>query len=309
MSPEQVRGEQVDQRTDFFSFGARAVRDVTGTRAFPGPVAVSGQAILQGSPAELPPGVPDGVRQVVERCLEKDPARRFHSANDLAFHLESLRSSLTHRPRPGQRAPRDRRWLPLLGAIAVAMAVAAALVRFGRPVGKEIGAPRVQRLTFTHGQVFTARFGPNGRQVLFSGSWEGEPARVYSTTLERPDFRPLPLESAELLAVSPKGDLALRSIPRGTSSTTAGRGTLAIVPLVGGAPRELLDGVSYADWSPRWREPGGRSPGRLRAACSSFPSVRFSIGPAAGSAIRGSHLGETRWRSSIIRRSTTTPGT
>jgi Tol biopolymer transport system component len=136
----------------------------------------------------------------------------------------------------------------VLGAIAVAV-TAAVLVRLGRPVAKEVGAPRVQRVTFTHGQVFTARFGPDGRQVLFSGSWDGEPVRVYSTTLERPDFHPLPLESAELLAVSPKGDLALSLHPSWHKFDDGGRGTLAIVPLVGGAPRELLEGVSYADWS------------------------------------------------------------
>ena len=90
MSPEQVRGEQVDARTDFFSFGAVLHEMLRGTRAFPATSFVeSGYAILHREPEPLPATVPPAVAQVVNRCLEKDPGRRFHSARDLAFHLDS----------------------------------------------------------------------------------------------------------------------------------------------------------------------------------------------------------------------------
>src|SRR5271165_2520595 len=93
MSPEQVRGDPLDARTDFFILGAVLYEMLSGHRAFPAGVVVeSGYAILHDEPEPLPSTVPPQMAQVVHRCLEKDPARRFHSAQDLAFHLELLRT-------------------------------------------------------------------------------------------------------------------------------------------------------------------------------------------------------------------------
>src|SRR5208283_6198960 len=93
MSPEQVRGDKVDARTDFFSLGAVLYEMLCSRRAFPAnSVVESGYAIIHQDPEPLPDAVPAAVVQVVQRCLEKDPARRFHSARDLAFHLDLLRS-------------------------------------------------------------------------------------------------------------------------------------------------------------------------------------------------------------------------
>src|SRR5215469_7468733 len=101
MSPEQVRGESVDVRTDFFSFGAVFYELLSGQRAFPGGPAASAQAILQLQPPDLPPNVPEPLAQVVQRCLEKDPARRYRSASDLAFQLDVLRFALRRREGSG----------------------------------------------------------------------------------------------------------------------------------------------------------------------------------------------------------------
>jgi len=93
MSPEQVRGESVDARTDIFSLGAVVYEMVSGKRAFPGATVVeSGSAILRDEPEPLPAELPPVVAQVVLHCLEKEPARRLQSASDLAFELELLRS-------------------------------------------------------------------------------------------------------------------------------------------------------------------------------------------------------------------------
>ena len=93
MSPEQVRGEPIDARSDLFSLGAVLHELLSGRRAFSGASAVeSGYAIIHHDPEPLPPGVPPNVAQALGRCLEKDPARRFQSARDLALHLEVLRS-------------------------------------------------------------------------------------------------------------------------------------------------------------------------------------------------------------------------
>ena len=244
MSPEQARGESTDARSDFFGFGAVLYEMLSGQRAFPGDVAASSQAILRDQPPDLPPDVPEPLAQVVRRCLEKDPGRRFHSASDLAFHLESLRSASARRQE--ERAGRGRMWrVALLGGLLVAVPALLLL----RPPAR-IGSPRVQQLTFLRGQAITARFAPDGRQVLFTGAGIGEPTRIYSTTLDRPDYRPLPLDVAELLAISPRGDLAVALHPVWHLFEDGGRGTLATMPMVGGAPRELLDDVNYADWAP-----------------------------------------------------------
>ena len=108
----------------------------------------------------------------------------------------------------------------------------------------------MQQLTFSRGEVPTARFAHDGRQVLYTGASAGERARIYSTSVDRPDYRSLSLDEAKLLAISSRGDVAVALRPTWHLFEDGGRGTLAVVPLVGGSPRELLEAVSYADWSP-----------------------------------------------------------
>src|SRR5262249_15525749 len=94
MSPEQVRGASVDARTDIFSFGAVLYEMLCGRGAFTGASAVETMhAILESDPPELSAPTlqssPALVR-IVGRCLEKNPAERFHSAHDLGLALESV---------------------------------------------------------------------------------------------------------------------------------------------------------------------------------------------------------------------------
>src|SRR5204862_4245738 len=78
MSPEQVRGLAADHRSDIFSFGVILYELLAGKRPFHGETAVDiMQSILREDPGDLPGTVPTGVRQIVQHCLEKDPANRF----------------------------------------------------------------------------------------------------------------------------------------------------------------------------------------------------------------------------------------
>ena len=99
MSPEQVRGEQVDQRSDIFSFGAIVYEMLTGLRAFRKSSSIETlRAILKEDPpdlAEVLPGIPPALDRLVRRCLEKDREQRFQSARDLAFNLETLSTMAT----------------------------------------------------------------------------------------------------------------------------------------------------------------------------------------------------------------------
>jgi serine/threonine protein kinase/tetratricopeptide (TPR) repeat protein len=97
MSPEQVRGQSVDQRSDIFSFGAVFYEMLAGRRAFRADSAVETMnAILTEEPPDFvvseSRSVPPGLDRIVRRCLEKDPSHRFQSARDLGFAIEALSS-------------------------------------------------------------------------------------------------------------------------------------------------------------------------------------------------------------------------
>ena len=103
MAPEQVRAQAVDHRADIFSLGTLLYEMLSGRRAFHGDTTADTMtAILKETPPELAEGgraIPPALDRVVIRCLEKNPARRFQSASDLAFALQSL--STDSRPASG----------------------------------------------------------------------------------------------------------------------------------------------------------------------------------------------------------------
>ncbi len=252
MSPEQVRGDPVDARTDFFSLGAVLYEMLSGRRAFPaGPVVESGYAILHNEPDLLQATVPPLVAQVVHRCLDKDPARRFQSARDLAFNLELVRSptgsSAPAATAPGLAAQTNQRrlwWLPVAATLAVLVGAGATYLLM--PVVRT-STPSVEQITFRLGRVSDARFNPEGR-VVFSASWDGQPLEIFSRAPGSADIQPLGLRDVRLLAVSANGELAVLLHPRWVDSSE--RGTLALVSGSGGAPREVAENVEEADWSP-----------------------------------------------------------
>src|SRR6202020_1064641 len=94
MSPEQVRGQPLDHRSDIFSFGAVLYEMAFGNRAFRGDSSVETMnAILKEEAAELSGSgihVSPGLDRIIRRCLEKKPERRFQSASDLAFAIDAL---------------------------------------------------------------------------------------------------------------------------------------------------------------------------------------------------------------------------
>ena len=257
MSPEQVRGRSADHRTDIFSFGAVFYEMLSGRRAFRGETAADTMtAILKEEPpdlAETNHSVPAALERLVRHCLEKNPEDRFQSARDLAYDLEAVSGLSSSEARSGAAAS-ARRWVaPKVGlpiaAAAVAVAIAAGWLAatLGRPAAAP--APVFRQLTFRRGFIGSARFTPDGQSVVFSAQWDGLPAEIFLKRPETPDALSLQLPPAKVLAVSSTGQAAI-SLGCKSAHNGACAGTLAVVPLTGGAPRPLEDGVQWADWTP-----------------------------------------------------------
>ncbi len=251
MAPEQAEGQNVDGRSDIFSFGAVLYEMVTGRRAFSGATTLSTLAsVLHSDPApvsEAREPVPRELSRIIKRCLQKDPRRRWQNVVDLKIALEDVAEELALSKNAGaaeaSTARSSGRLWRFLAAVLTAAALASGVYLGGHLLTRP--HPTFQRLTFRRGNIAEARFSPDGT-VLFSAQWAADPTRIFSTQPGRNESRQLDLPAARILSVSSSGELAilLGSPSRGTP------GTLARVPLSGGAPREILENVNDADWSP-----------------------------------------------------------
>ncbi|HTD52784.1 MAG TPA: protein kinase, partial [Thermoanaerobaculia bacterium] len=259
MSPEQVRGRPADARSDIFSFGAILHEMLSGQRAFRGDSAADTMsAILKEDPPDLSitnQTVSPGLERIVRHCLEKNPEQRFHSAHDLAFDLGAL-SGISAPARPGAIGSASggvfrRRLLQAAAAALVLLAVAAAY-GIGRRAKREAAASgklSFAQLTFRHAPIFNARFAPDGKTVFYSAALSGSTPEIFSLRPDYPGASPRSLRGIELLAISSRGEMAVLTKARFIRHDVFD-GTLARMPLEGGAPREILNGVREADWSP-----------------------------------------------------------
>jgi serine/threonine protein kinase len=184
MSPEQVRGEALDHRSDIFSFGAILYEMSAGQRAFKGDSTVEVMtAILKQEPPELAESglnVSMGLQRIVLRCLEKKPEARFQSASDLAFALEALSSpgTSTGSLRPLKDDGRMRsRVLLVAGVAALLIAAVAATWFLHRPA---TGHGDFTQMSFRPTYIRHARFAPDGRTIVFDSTTEGKPTELWT---------------------------------------------------------------------------------------------------------------------------------
>jgi len=275
MSPEQALGEELDARTDLFSFGVVLYEMTTGVLPFGGNTSAAIFNAILSKPAESPlqlkPDLPPELERIINKALEKERDLRCQTAAELRADLKRLKRdtdssrSAVARALPQATpaaatpdssgkiaaAPRPRIGLSPLIAAAVALVALAAGLFAGKLVfHKEAPAPPLyHQLTFRRGTVRAARFAPDGQTILYSASWQGNPSEIFTARPEGPESRSMGLTHAQLLSVSSTGELAvmLDSHPLGTWVNV---GTLARMPLSGGAPRAVVEQVQWADWSP-----------------------------------------------------------
>ncbi len=259
MSPEQASGQPVDFRSDQFSFGAILYELMTGRRAFARPTpAQTLTAIIESEPDPAPKSAaarfPESLTWILERCLAKEPQERYAATSDLARDVVAVRDRFSESSSVGPAAARSRgRRLSSTALAATAVAVAgivvAAFLAGGRVQARrdrEAPPPKRTTLTFRRGIVHAARFAPDGQTIVYSASWDGKPAEIFTTRVGSTESRSLGLPPARIESVSSTGEMA---VLLGCAGGRCG-GTLARAPLAGGPPREILEEVIAADWSP-----------------------------------------------------------
>ena len=257
VSPEQLRGLPATPRSDVFALGAVLYEMLSGQRAFKGATkADTLSAILEHDPPPMTvPGraVPPALDKLVRRCVEKDPDDRFQSARDVAFALDALSSGSTSES-AGAVVPATptRRWLRAGAALLVTAGIAGLGFLGGRRASEK-PPPTFKQLTFRRGWVDQARFAPDGRTVIYGASWDGKPVELFQTRTDSTESRPLGLPHAKVLSISSQGQMAILLDPSRQQGYFS-LGTLAVVPLAGGTPRELLEHVGAADWTPDGRD-------------------------------------------------------
>jgi serine/threonine protein kinase len=255
MSPEQVKGKPVDHRSDIFSFGAVLYEMATGRRAFRRETAAETMtAILREELPEIPGSGTESfsrLDRVIRHCLEKDVEQRFQSARDLAFDLEALSGVSGSGPAVAGSARARAHPLRLPAAALLLLVVAAASYLAGRKREKNSGRSdrTFSQLTYRQEPIFNARFSPDGKTVFYAAASSGNSPSIFSMRPGFPGASPFGGPDTALLSVSSKGELAVLTHAQFIRHDVF-TGTLARMPLEGGAPREVLEGVREAEWSP-----------------------------------------------------------
>ncbi len=248
MSPEQVRAQPVDHRSDIFSFGSVLYEMLSGRRAFRGASAVETMsAILKEDPPDLSEtnrSLPPALERIVSHCLEKNPEERFQSARDIAFDLEQLSGSATTHAAIARGTDSRLPGLRVAALGLAAFALAAAAFVAGRRSSTHL-LPEFRPVTFQRGFVAASRFAADGQTVVYAAEWPGTRRNLYTAQPGSPESRSLDLEDAALVGVSRSGELAVL-LARGPGP---GR-TLARLPMGGGAPRDVAERVVRAAWGP-----------------------------------------------------------
>ena len=258
MSPEQARGQEVDERSDIWSFGCVLWECLTQRLLFGGETASDSiGAILHTEPdwTRLPEDTPPAMRRLLRRCLAKDPRKRLHHIADARIELEETDQSSP----AGVSSVRTYKIAIAVLALALAAALTAALLPFpGRGADRTgtgddnpLAGARFTRITDFEGAEYDAAISPDGRFVAFLSDRDG-PFQIFVGQIGAGGFRKV--GSDELRTVDARAPVRSVGFNDDGSEIWFHGGPwqrLGLVPLLGGPVRNFLgkDAVSVA-WSP-----------------------------------------------------------
>ena len=272
MSPEQLRGKELDGRTDLFSFGVVLYEIATGVLPFRGETsAVITEAILNRAPTpsnRINPELPVKLEEIISKAMEKDRDMRCQTAAEMRADLKRLKRSLdssrtstvaetsgssgsavscgySNRDNAAEDGVRMR-WC--LESARCSRWLRACIPASCFSLSRRLPPPIYRQLTFRRGSIRSARFAPDGQTILYSAAWQGSPVDVFTARPEAPEARSMGLTRTQLASVSSASEMAVLLNSKAIG-TWVNMGTLARAPLVGGAPREVLEQVQWADWS------------------------------------------------------------
>jgi Tol biopolymer transport system component len=298
MSPEQVRGVPVDHRSDIFSFGSVLYEMLTGRRAFQRETAAETMtAILKEEPPELVGSVATDASNLVpvlRHCLEKKPEKRFQSARDLSFALETASvqtgaaaaaASPSMDRFPVRSSPGRWRLVAALGATAVVAALAGYLLHPGRTGATEPdwSEATLTPLTTDPGYEGEPTFSPDGQTIAYVADREGNFEIYLQQISGGPALNLTRNPAADIQpAFSPDGrEIAFVSNRSGGSDVFHAApglpligGDIWVMPALGGPARRIVENGDYPSWAP-----DGKS---LVYSHGTFRNARIARVPAAG---------------------------
>lgn len=215
MSPEQVRGEQVDQRSDIWAFGCVLFEMLTGSRAFPGQrISEVIAAVLERPPdlARLPHGTPRPIRRLLRRCLEKEPGRRLGYIGDALLEIDEAAAGSSPEEEPARgfttsRAPAFLVWgvVGLLAGAGLMLLLQQARWQPRAVPPSRLAVPVPPPQQVVRGFQSSVAISPDGRTIVYRAREAGT-IRLYRRSLESLDPSAIPgTDNATAPFFSPDG--------------------------------------------------------------------------------------------------------
>ncbi|HVR40630.1 MAG TPA: protein kinase, partial [Thermoanaerobaculia bacterium] len=252
MSPEQTRAKALDHRSDIFSFGVILYEMIAGARPFDGPDVLHTLRNI----AELPArdidraDVPDVLRKIIAKCLEKNRDDRYETPAQLVADLHALRDK-----------PKRRNWIAIT---AIAIVIVAAIMMVSRRENKPKAKPRVVKITAASGLEDEPALSPDGQSIAYTSDERGnldifvrrvaggEPTRLLDDDADdaQPAWSPDGTRIAFVSARNRGGRLSIVLGQALGNFVNAQGGDLFVVPARGGNAVKLIDNAFYPAWSP-----------------------------------------------------------